>query len=84
LLISLDAQGRVIRIDVTAFLEPTEFLAPEPWLYQYRGHALEDDLDIDRAIRPIAGATLTAVATNGAVRRVLAIDEVLRSARDVQ
>ena len=84
LLISLDAQGRVIRIDVTAFLEPTEFLAPEPWLDQYRGHVLEDNLDIDRAIRPIAGATLTARAANGAVRRVLAIDEVLRSAGDAQ
>ena len=84
LLISLDAQGRVIRIDVTAFLEPTEFLAPEPWLDQYRGHVLEDNLEIDRAIRPIAGATLTARAANGAVRRVLAIDEVLRSAGDAQ
>jgi electron transport complex protein RnfG len=84
LLISLDAQGRVLRIDVTAFLEPLEFMAPEPWLDQYRGHALEDDLGIDRAIRPIAGATLTARATNGAVRRVLAIDEVLRGAGDAQ
>jgi len=80
LLISLDARGRVIRIDVTAFLEPPEFLAPEPWLDQYRGRALDDDLSINRAIRPIAGATLTARAANGAVRRVLAIDETLRSA----
>lgn len=82
LLISLDAQGRVLRIDVTAFLEPTEYMAPEPWLGQYRGRALEDDLGIDRAIRPIAGATLTARATNSAVRRVLAIDEVMRSTGD--
>jgi electron transport complex protein RnfG len=84
LLISLNAQGRVIRIDVTAFLEPTEFLAPEAWLNQYRGQALTDDLRIDRAIRPIAGATLTASATNGAVRRVLAIDDVLRSTGDTR
>jgi len=82
LLISLNANGRVMRVDVTAFLEPTEYLAPEPWLGQYRGHTLEDDLGIDRAIRPIVGATLTARATNSAVRRVLAIDEVLRSAGD--
>ena len=79
LLISLDAQGRVMRIDVTAFLEPQEFRAPEPWLEQYRGHALDDALTINRAIRPIAGATLTARAANNAVRRVLAIDEILRS-----
>ena len=84
LLISLDAQGRVLRIDVTAFLEPAEFMAPEPWMRQYSGRTLEDDLGIDRAIRPIAGATLTARATNGAVRRILAIDEVLRGAGDAR
>ena len=77
LLISLSATGRVIRIDVTAFLEPTEYRASEPWLRQYRGRPLDEDLGIDRAIRPIAGATLTARATNAAVRRVMAIDQIL-------
>lgn len=77
LLISLDADGRVLRVDVTAFLEPTEYRASEPWLRQYRGRGLDEDLGINRAIRPIAGATLTARATNVAVRRVLAIDRVL-------
>ncbi len=77
LLISLDAVGAVLRIDVTAFLEPREYEAPEPWMDQYRQRTLTAELDLRRAIRPIAGATLTARATNGAVRRVLAIDEVL-------
>jgi hypothetical protein len=77
LLISLGPEGRVRRIDVTAFLEPREFQAPEPWMKQYQGRPLDDDLDLQRAIRPIAGATLTANATNEAVRRVLAIDRVL-------
>ena len=77
LLISLDAASRVIRVDITAFLEPTEYRASEPWLRQYRGRPLDEDLGIDRAIRPIAGATLTARATNAAVRRVLAIDQIL-------
>ena len=31
LLISLDSSGRVQRIDVTAFLEPPEYRAPERW-----------------------------------------------------
>jgi hypothetical protein len=35
---------------------------------------------LHRAIRPIAGATLTAGAVTEAVRRVLAIDEVLGAA----
>jgi hypothetical protein len=79
LLISLDENGRVKRVDVTAFMEPAEYQASEAWLRQYRERALTDDVAVDRAIRPIAGATLTARATNAAVRRVLAIDEALRS-----
>ena len=79
LLVSLDPAGRVLRVDVTAFLEPSEYHAPEPWLGQYKGRELNADLAVNRAIRPIAGATLTARAANAAVRRVLAIDEVLRT-----
>lgn len=77
LLISVDPVGRVRRIDTTAFLEPPEYLPPEPWLDQYRGRPLDDELSVRRAIRPIAGATLTARSVNDAVRRVLAIDAVL-------
>ena len=77
LLISLDDRGQVVRVDVTAFLEPPEYRASEAWLRQFRDRALTDDLEINRAIRPIAGATLTARAVNDAVRRVLAIDNVL-------
>jgi hypothetical protein len=77
LLVSLDDRRRVLRVDVTAFLEPSEYKPPEPWLRQYRGRALDEDLSVNRAIRPIAGATLTARAANAAVRRALALDEVL-------
>ena len=77
LLISLDVNGHVRRIDVTAFLEPSEYKASELWLQQYNRRPLGDDLALQRAIRPIAGATLTALAVNTAVRRVLALDQVL-------
>ena len=77
LLISLEADGSVRRVDVTAFLEPPDYLASERWLRQYSQRQLDDDLALQRAIRPIAGATLTAIAANAAVRRVLAIDQVL-------
>ena len=83
LLISLDSSGRVQRIDVTAFLEPPEYRAPERWLQQYDQRPLGDDLTLQRAIRPIAGASLTAIAANAAVRRVLAIDQVLETDRQV-
>jgi Na+-translocating ferredoxin:NAD+ oxidoreductase RnfG subunit len=79
LLISLDAAGRVRRVDVTAFLEPAEYQAPEAWLRQYANRPLADDLTLNKAIRPIAGATLTARAVNAAVRRVLALDAALQT-----
>lgn len=78
LLICLDEQGNVKRIEVTAFLEPPDYRASSRWYEQYYGKPLSNDLNLQRAIRPIAGATLTATATNNAVRRVLAIDHLLR------
>ncbi len=77
LLICLDPDGRLRRIEVTAFLEPPEYMATAAWYAQYDGKALDEDLNLNRAIRPIAGATLTARAGAEAVRRVLAIDSVL-------
>jgi hypothetical protein len=77
LLICLDPAGKVKRIEVTAFLEPPEYQAPRAWYDQYYGKSLDNDLRLHRAIRPIAGASLTAQATADAVRRVMAIDRVL-------
>ena len=62
----------------TAFLEPPEYRAPPAWYGQYQGKSLNEDLNLQRGIRPLAGASLTASAANQAVRRVLAIDQVLQ------
>lgn len=78
LLVVLTADGRIRRIEVTAFLEPRIYLPPERWLAQYEEESLDDDLAVHRAIRPIAGATLTTLAVNAAVRRVLALDRLLQ------
>ncbi len=78
LLVMLDAAGRVKRVEATAFMEPAEFRAPEAWLRQYTDRRLDAELGLNRAIRPIAGATLTARAATNAVRRALAIDEILQ------
>ena len=79
LLICLDGRGDLRRIEVTAFLEPPQYLAPPAWYAQYQGRKLNNDLTLQRAIRPIAGATLTGRATNEAIRRVLAIDRTLEA-----
>lgn len=81
LLICLDRQGEVIRIEVTAFLEPPEYQAPAQWYAQYEGFDFDDEPRMHQEIQPLAGATLTAQAANEAVRRVLAIDQVLQDRR---
>ena len=58
LLIALASDGTVRRIEVTAFLEPREYLAPDAWLRQFDTRPLTDEVALQRAIRPIAGATL--------------------------
>lgn len=83
LLIVLDAQGKVLRIEVTASYEPPDYRATEEFYRQYEGKILNEDLNIDRAIRPMAGATLTAKAANQSVRRILAIDRILENERDL-
>ena len=77
LLIGLNPDRTVRRVEVTAFQEPREYMASEAWYAQYEGEGLSDDLNLQRAIRPIAGASLTGRATTEAVRRVLAIDQAL-------
>jgi hypothetical protein len=78
--VALDAAGAVKRVEVVAFVEPPEYRAPEPFLGQFTGRRLDAELRLQRAVRPIAGATLTSRALTNAVRRVLAIDEVLTTA----
>ena len=78
LLICLDSAGAVLRIEVTAFLEPREYMASPAWYKQYSDRTLRDAKSFHRSIRPIIGATLTVSAANEALRRVLAIDQVLQ------
>lgn len=83
-LVCLDMQGQAKRVEVTAFLEPREYLASGLWYAQYQGQTLGPELNLHRDIHPIAGATLTALATNKAVRRALALDRVLSEKRERQ
>jgi len=76
LMIVLDADGKVQRVEVVTFREPLEYMPRKGWYTQYDGQILDDDLALKRDIRPVTGATLTARATTEAVRRVLAIHAV--------
>lgn len=78
LLICLDAEGDIRRVEVVAFQEPPEYRLPEPWFEQYRGKSLADGLRLQRDIRPVVGATLSTLAAALAIRRILALDQLTR------
>ena len=77
-MVVVDPQGRSSRVEVLSFQEPPDYLPRKPWYEQFRGRPLDDELRLRRAVRPVSGATLTARATTAAVRRVLAVDRVVR------
>lgn len=77
LLVIVSPAGEVVRVEVVTFREPLDYLPREGWYAQFEGRPLDDELELERAIRPVTGATLTARATTDAVRRVLAIHAAL-------
>jgi len=77
LMVVVDPEGRVRRLEILAFREPEEYIPREIWYRQFDDQALGAELDLKRKIRGVAGATLTARATTDAVRRVLALDRVI-------
>jgi hypothetical protein len=81
-LVVVRPDGTVGRVEVVSFDEPMDYLPREGWYRQFDGKALGDELQLDRAIRSVSGATLTAVATTAAARRILAVHEVIEQRKD--
>lgn len=77
LMIVVDPQGKVARLEVISFREPEEYMPRGAWYEQFRGRGLDRDLQLKAGIHPVTGATLTARATTDAVRRVLALHQVI-------
>ena len=76
-MVTVDPEDRVGRVEVLSFDEPPDYLPRAEWYRQFAGRPLDAELELRRAIRPVAGATLTARATTDAARRVLALHRVL-------
>ena len=77
LMIVVAPDGSVEAIEILTFDEPTEYIPPDIWYEQFLERRLGPGLELKRGIDAVTGATLTAVATTDAVRRVLAVDRVL-------
>jgi electron transport complex protein RnfG len=65
------------KVEILSFREPTEYIPKAKWYEQFPQHKLDDDLQIKKGITPVTGASLTARATTQAVRRVLAVDQIV-------
>ena len=75
----LTPDGVVASILIVAFHEPQEYMPHERWQNQFVGKTLTPNLQVRRGIAPISGASLSANAMTEAVRRALAVyDVVLR------
>ncbi len=77
LMVVVDPKGRIARLEVLAFHEPKDYLPRGNWYAQFRGHALDKGLSLKKGIHGVTGATLTSRAVTLAVRRVLALHQVL-------
>jgi len=77
LMVVVDVGGKVARVETVSFREPPEYRAPEGWLRQFDGHALDDRLSLRGDIPALTGATLTAGAATRATRRALALHAVI-------
>jgi len=77
-MVVVDSEGRVARLEVMSFLEPEEYIPRRSWYDQFLRLRLDSRLRLKRSIHAVTGATLTARATTDAVRRILALDQVLR------
>ena len=77
-MIVVDAKGAISRVDILSFDEPTDYFPKRRWLDQFLGRKLDDDLSLNRAIRPISGASLTGRAITNASRKILAIHNAVK------
>ncbi len=77
LLVVIDPDGTLRRVEVLSFSEPEEYLPRAHWYGQLAGRRLTEELSEKRGLRPVTGATLTVRATVEAARRVLALDAFL-------
>ena len=70
--------GEVSRVEILKFAEPRDYMASAAWLKQFEGRSLDADVSVGRGVARMTGATLTSRAVTSAVRRVLALHELIQ------
>ncbi len=77
IMVVIESGGEVGRVEVLSFREPEDYIPRSNWYDQFDGRQLDRELSLKKSIRSVTGATLTARATTEAVRRVLALHQVI-------
>jgi hypothetical protein len=76
LMIVLTADGELRNVTTLAFHEPPEYLPPERWFEQLYKRPLAE-MDFNKGVDGISGATLSTRADITSIRKVMAIYQVL-------
>jgi hypothetical protein len=76
-MIVVNANGTIDRVDILSFDEPPDYFPKRRWIDQFHGRKLDDELSLTRAIRPISGASLTGRAIVNASRKILALHHAI-------
>lgn len=76
-MVVMDPQGVVTLLMILAFHEPLDYLPPERWYRQFVGLTLDSGMRVGRDLHAVVGATLSTRAISQAVRRALALHQLL-------
>jgi hypothetical protein len=76
-LVVLDPDGAIRRVEILAFYEPEDYKVRQGWLDRMEEKDVDDEMAVGRDLVRVTGATLTVHALAATVRRVLALNEVL-------
>ena len=79
-MIVLTAQGELRNVYTLAFHEPPEYQPPERWFEQLYKRPLAE-MDFNKGVDGISGATLSTRAAINSIRKVMAIYQVMVKAK---
>ena len=77
LLVLVRADATLDRVELLSFQEPAEYKGTGRWYRGFEGRRLDDELNVQRSIPLMAGATITSRGTVQVVREVLALHSAL-------
>lgn len=76
-LVAISPTGEVKTVMAVAFHEPEDYLPTDRWLRQFEHQSLTPELQVQKNIHSIAGATLSSQMVTTAVRTALAFFQVV-------